>query len=64
MIIKECFITNNGISCIITKSNILDFNKYIHGYFLIRILEIVLNDVFNNKKEFKLLNFNNTFIDF
>jgi len=67
MIIKECFVTYNGISCINSQSNIFNINimkNYINGYFLIRLLEIVITDTISKKNDFRLINFNSLYIDF
>ena len=61
MIIKECFVTYNGISCINSQPNIVNS---ISGYFLLRLLEIVLIDTISKKNEFKLINFSSPYIDF
>jgi hypothetical protein len=61
MIIKECFVTYNGISCIYSQANIIN---YIGKYFLLRLLEIVLIDTISKKDEFKLIDCYSPYIDF
>ena len=67
MNIKECFVSYNGISCINQNTNLIDFSRvknYINGYFLIKLLEIIIINTIENKNELKEINFSTSFIDF
>lgn len=67
IMLKECFITIQGISCITTDyslNNILEYSKYIHGYIIFRIAESILKDIVNNKNEFKKINLSDPYMDF
>lgn len=66
MIIKECFVTYNGISCITLKTNTINnyiIKNYINGFFLLRLFEIILFDIISKKDELKLINFSSLYID-
>lgn len=60
MRVNQCLVTLNGITCITIKTGI---NEYIHGYFLFRLLEVVIFDTISKHDELKNLNFTN-YIDF
>jgi len=60
MIIKQCLVTLNGITCISIQTTI---NEYIQGYFLFRLLEVVLVDTIGKHNDLKNFSFTN-YIDF
>lgn len=67
IMLKECFVTIQGISCFTSEyslNNILEYSKYIHGYIIFRIAELILKDIVNNKNEFKKINLSDPYMDF
>ena len=55
MIIKECYVSKNGISCISNintltnlKLNNNNFLKYLYSFLILRTCEYIINDITNN----------------
>ncbi len=64
--IKECIATAQGISCFTSRNSIYDVlsnNKYIHGYFIFRLCEILVKDIINESDELKKINYSIPLID-
>ena len=64
--IKECIATAQGISCFTSRNSIYDVlsnNKYIHGYFIFRLCEILIQDAIYHSDEFKKINYSTLLID-
>jgi len=64
MILKECFITSNGISCITTSNSLhnLEYSlikKNIIFYISLRLTESIIIDFFKNIYDLNQLNNNN-----
>ena len=71
MEIKECIISKSGITCIAKKNWISVFNifkyvknDYFKGYVVLRLLEMIIKDINENKQEFHFLNNKSLFLDF